>query len=517
VRSAQTEHPALPIVLLDTDGGAASQKALLSAIAHATDHATEDRQLALRDGRCLAPRLARLPQADTTHGPLARPLDPEGTVLVTGGTGTLGALVARHLVQHHGVTRVLLTSRQGPAAPGADAVRLELENAGASVTIAACDVADRGALAALLDSIPAAHPLTMVVHAAGALDDGLLSAMTPERIQRVFAPKLDAAWHLHDLTKDLPLAAFVLFSSLAGVLGAGGQSNYAAANAFLDALAHHRHASGLPACSLAWGHWAEHSALTKHLLAADAARRKRSGLRDISSEQGLALFDAALARPEAALVPVPLDLKTLAAVDVPHPLLRGLVRARRVRNAAMNAVATASVQQRLASLAPAERERALVEIVHREITAVFDLGPQHSLDPRRPLQELGLDSLMAVELRNRLGAAIGLRLPATLLFDHPTAAKLARFLDSTIAKSLPNVEALPATTEAQVRRALGSISLGDLKEAGLLDAVLKLAERGSLQTTPDRRNEPDLAERLESATDDELSLLVQRVIGKRRI
>src|SRR6185295_11639666 len=297
VRSAQNEHPALPIVLVDTDGQDASRNTLLAAL----DNAGDDRQLALRNGRCLAPRLVRARSAEALRTPDGSAW--RGTVLITGGTGTLGALVAHHLVETHGARHLLLTSRQGPSAPGADALRRALEHAGASVTIAACDVADPQALEALLDAIPVAHPLSAVVHAAGGIDDGLLTAMTPERIARVFAPKLDAAWLLHQLTKDRNLDAFVLFSSLAGVLGGPGQSNYAAANAFLDALAHHRHANGLPASSLAWGYWAEKSGMTTHLSAADTARMARAGIRPLSSDQGMALFDAALQRPEPALVP----------------------------------------------------------------------------------------------------------------------------------------------------------------------------------------------------------------------
>jgi NADPH:quinone reductase-like Zn-dependent oxidoreductase/acyl carrier protein len=362
---------------------------------------------------------------------IPRGLRPHGTVLITGGTGTLGALVAHHLVETHGARHLLLTSRQGPSAPGADALRRELEHAGASVTIAACDVADPQALEALLDAIPDAHPLCAVVHAAGGIDDGLLTAMTPERIARVFAPKLDAAWLLHQLTKDRNLDAFVLFSSLAGVTGSPGQSNYAAANAFLDALAHHRHANGLPAASLAWGYWADKSALTAHLRDTDTSRMKRGGLRPIDSALGLALFDVALRSLEPTFVPAALDLQALArglTTDLVPPLLRGLVPRRSARPLAARSVEAASLAQRLSSLSPPERERALLDIVSAEIRSVLGLASHAALEPHRSLQELGLDSLMAVELRNRLANAAGLRLKTTLLFDHPTPAALTTFL-----------------------------------------------------------------------------------------
>ena len=368
---------------------------------------------------------------------LAPPLDPAGTVLVTGGTGTLGARVARHLVEKHGVKHLLLTSRQGPAAAGAEALRGELEAAGAQVAIASCDAADRDALRTLLDGIPAAHPLTAVIHAAGALDDGVLGALTPERLDRVLAPKLDAAWHLHELTQGEDLAAFVLFSSVSGLLGSPGQANYAAANAALDALAHHRHAQGLAACSLAWGYWAEKSGMTAALSAADLARVRRAGLLPLTSDQGLALLDAALRRPEALLVPARFDLAALAQNPGALPaLFRGLVRPRTTRAVAATAGAT-SLDQRLLSLPAAERERTLLDLVRAEAAAVLGLAAPAALEVNRPLQEYGLDSLMAVELRNRLATATGLRLAATLLFDHPTpCGAVAVFGGATISAAL---------------------------------------------------------------------------------
>ena len=256
----------------------------------------------------------------------------------------------------------------------------------------------------------------------------MLGALTPERLDRVLAPKLDAAWHLHELTQGEDLAAFVLFSSLSGLLGSPGQANYAAANAALDALAHHRHAQGLAACSLAWGYWAEKSGMTAALSAADLARMRRAGLLPLASDQGLALLDAALRRPEALLVPARFDLAALAQnPGALPPLFRGLVRAQTARPIAATAGA-ASLAQRLLSLPAAERERALLDLVRAEAAAVLGLAAPAALEVNRPLQEYGLDSLMAVELRNRLATATGLRLAATLLFDHPTPAALSRFL-----------------------------------------------------------------------------------------
>ena len=307
-------------------------------------------------------------------------LDPQGTVLITGGTGTLGGLVARHLVTAHGVRHLLLISRQGPAAAGAEALRHELEAAGAEVTIVGCDASDREALRLLLEAIPAAQPLTAVFHAAGTLDDGMLPALTPERLDKVLAPKLDAAWHLHELTRDQDLAAFVLFSSLSGLFGAPGQANYAAANAFLDALSHHRQAQGLAASSLAWGYWSQASGLTGRLQATDIARMRRGGLLPLSSEQGLTLLDAALDRSEALVVPARFDLGVIAALGEPPALLRSLVHTRRT---ATNTAAS-SFAQRLLALPQSEREHALLDLVRREAATVLGLTSPSELDDRPP-------------------------------------------------------------------------------------------------------------------------------------
>ncbi|AUX44989.1 hypothetical protein SOCE26_064650 [Sorangium cellulosum] len=434
VRSAQSENPDLPISLVDLDHTDASRAALRLALA------ADERQCALRDGRRLVPRLARLPKEARRDPNLAL---NQGTVLITGGTGALGSLLARHLVDGYGVNHLLLTSRQGTQAPGADALRSELEARGAHVTITSCDAADRDALKALLDGIDSTHPLIAVVHTAGVLDDGVLAAMTPERLDRVFTPKVDAAWNLHELTQHRDLAAFILFSSLAGVTGAPGQANYAAANTFLDALAHHRRAQGLPATSLAWGLWQLDGGLAHQLSAADSARMRRSGLRPIAPEQGLALFDAALGADAAGIVPTLFDFATLAAHrEVLPPLFRALIGAQAARPLANNSAGTLSLLQQLAALDPDARHNNLLELVRSEAATVLGIVSAAAVDARRPLQELGLDSLMAVELRNRLAARVGVKLQATLLFDHPTPDALARFL----ATKLLGAPAKPQTT-----------------------------------------------------------------------
>ncbi|HWO20633.1 MAG TPA: SDR family NAD(P)-dependent oxidoreductase, partial [Kofleriaceae bacterium] len=375
-----------------------------------------------------------------------RPLAPDGTVLITGGTGTLGALLARHLVTVHGVLHLVLASRQGPAAPGAAALARELEASGARATIVACDAADRAALAALLAEIPREHPLTAVIHLAGVLDDGVLGALTPERLHPVLRAKLDAAVHLHELTRTLDLSAFILFSSVAGVTGSPGQASYAAANAFLDALAHHRRARGLPALALAWGYWETRTGLTAHLTTSDLGRMARGGMRGLSSDEGLALLDAALGRPDAALVPARFDAAARRAH--PHglpPLLRGLVRGPVARPLAAPAAATSSLKHRLGALSAQDRSHALLAWLRAEIAAVLGIADPSTLVPERPLQELGLDSLMALELRNRLATAAATRLHATLLFDHPTPAALVRFLERHLfGDAAASPEAAPA-------------------------------------------------------------------------
>jgi acyl carrier protein len=312
----------------------------------------------------------------------------------------------------------------------------ELQAAGAAVTVARCDASDRAALQALLDAIDPAHPLTAVIHSAGVLDDGVLETLTPERLDRVLAPKLDAAWHLHELTRHLDLAAFVLFSSAAGVLGNPGHCNYAAANSFLDALAQHRRAHGLPATSLAWGYWNQ-VGMAARFSTADTARFTRAGIQALSSEQALALFDAALARPEPALVPSRFDFAALASRrHAAPPLFRALLHARSPRPVASDGAA-ASLAQRLQSLSPADRERTLLDVVRTHAADVLGLRSPTSLDAQRPLHEIGLDSLMALQLRNRLSDATGLRIQATLLFDYPTTGAVARWLETRLVSTAP--------------------------------------------------------------------------------
>ncbi|MFD7028399.1 SDR family NAD(P)-dependent oxidoreductase, partial [Streptomyces sp. NPDC059917] len=346
-----------------------------------------------------------------------------GTVLVTGGTGVIGSAVARRLVVEHGVRDLVLTSRQGLDASGAGELVAELVALGATVRVEACDAADRVALGALLEGLDG---LCGVVHAAGALDDGVVSALTAERLDTVLRPKVDAAWNLHELTRERDLALFVLFSSAAGVFGSPGQGGYAAANSFLDALAQERRVQGLPAHSLAWGLWADRSAMTGALGTADLDRMRRAGIRPLATEEGLALFDAAVRLPYSYTVPVRLDLATLREQRPLNPLFRALVRTTAKRTAAnATVVAGGGLGERLAALAPADRDRELTELVRAQAALVLGHGSAGAVEVDRAFRDMGFDSLTAVELRNRIGSATGLRLPVTVVFDHPTPAALA--------------------------------------------------------------------------------------------
>ncbi|WP_345513955.1 type I polyketide synthase, partial [Phytohabitans houttuyneae] len=395
VRSAAAEDPGR-YALVEIDGDAASAALLPSALA------SEEPELAIHAGRAFATRLARV--SPRTDGAAA--WRPDGTVLITGGTGGLGAVVARHLVERHGVRRLVLASRRG----GGEDLVAGLD---AEVSVVACDVADREALAALL----AEHAVAAVVHAAGVLDDGVVESLTPERFDTVLRPKVDAAWHLHELARDVE--TFVLFSSAAGVFGGAGQANYAAGNAFLDALAAHRRAEGLPAVSLAWGPWTEG-------MAADAERLARAGTPPLTVEQGLALLDAAVAAGEPSVVPIRLDLPAIRAAGEIPPILRGLIRTP-VRRGTVSGAAR-GLAQRLAGLEEGERRDTLLELVRGQVAATLGHTGADKIDPAKAFQDLGFDSLTSVELRNRLGTVTGLRLPATLVFDYPTAGALAGYL-----------------------------------------------------------------------------------------
>ncbi|MEU5629877.1 SDR family NAD(P)-dependent oxidoreductase [Streptomyces tendae] len=475
VRAAQSENPGR-FLLVDLPGSELTEVPALVA--------TDEPQLAVRDGRILAARLLRVPFTEGT-APRAR-FDAGGTVLVTGATGTLGSLVARHLVTEYGVRRLLLTSRRGLQAPGATELVAELTAQGAHTDVVACDVTDRDALAEVFSSVPAEHPLTGVVHLAGMLDDGVITALTPERVEAVLRPKVDAVLHLRDLVveRGTDLTSFVLFSSAAGTFGTPGQGNYAAANAFLDAFATQRHAAGLPAQSLAWGLWEDEAGMAGELGDSAAQRMNRTGVEALTNEQGMALFDASGTVDAAVLVPVRLDLSPSPDTETPA-MLRALVRrsARRTAQGGGSAAATAALRKRLADAREEERYAILLDLVRTHAADVLGHADTSAIEPDRAFKELGFDSLSAVEFRNAVNAATGLRLPPTLVFDYPSADVLAEHIGTEFAPAGDETD-----QDQQIRNVLRTIPLSRLRDAGLMDALLELGgvlDRGSSHPSED--------------------------------
>jgi acyl transferase domain-containing protein/acyl carrier protein len=426
-------------------------------------------EIAFRDGKAFVPRLTR-----TLSSGGAQPDWSRGTVLITGATGTLGGILARHLVSEHGARSLLLMSRRGPDAPGASELQAELVSLGAEVTVVACDAADRAALKSVLDK----HPVAAVVHTAGVVADGVLAAMTPEQLELTMRPKIQAAWNLHELTSDLE--AFVLYSSIAGLLGTAGQANYAAANTFLDALAEHRRSLGLPGTSLAWGLWEQASELSGRLGEADKRRLSRSGLVPLEASEAMALFDAALlADPVVAVT----RLDTSALQD-PPAILRGLVRKPRSVQAVVTSVDRSP--------------QAVLDLVRTKIAAVLGHGGQNEITPDRAFYELGFDSLTAVELRNQLSDATGIRLGTTAVFDHPTPAALAEHISKLFGPD-GSAGSSDDTVLAQLDKLLGGVEITG-RVADRLRALL---------------GAPDAAEQdaaaLDAATDEELFALVDNL------
>ncbi|MPY60380.1 type I polyketide synthase [Streptomyces spongiae] len=412
----------------------------------------------------------------------------EGTVLITGGTGGLGAEVARHLVAAHGVRDLLLVSRRGPDAPGAGELSAELTRLGARVAVAACDVSDRAALGAVIDGVD----LSGVVHAAGVLDDGLIADLTPDRLAKVVSAKAEAALHLHELTAERQLSAFVLFSSFAGVVGNAGQAAYSAANNVLDALAVVRRAQGLPAVSLAWGMWATANGMGGTQGEAELARMARQGFPALETGEGLALFDAALVVNEPVAVPVALRTSALAAVRESLPgILQGLVpasdRRRRAADQAGAGVA-GGLARKLAEFEPAEQERQLLDLVQTQVAAVLGHASAGAVDASRAFKDLGFDSLTAVDLRNRLGSATGVTLPVTVIFDHPTPAALAASLREQLvgASADGTTEETAPGTAAHADEPIAIIGMGCRYPGGVdsPEALWELVAAGGDGITP---------------------------------
>ncbi len=486
VRSAQLESYGR-LMLIDTDASEASRDRLPAALAG------DEPQLALRDGEVLVPRLQTAdPPAELSRSPF----DPARTALITGGTGTLGGRLARHLVAGHGVRSLVLASRRGPDAEGAAALAAELQSLGARVSIVACDVGDRDAVRELLEHVPEELPLGAVVHTAGALDNGVIDSLTPESLDTVLRPKVDGALHLHELTAHLDLSAFVLYSSAAGIIGNPGAANYAAANTFLDALAAHRRARGLSGTSIAWGLWEQSADLTD----VELARMELMGFRALTTEEGLKLVDLACAGAAPLTVAFRLDLAALrerAREGVVVPILREMtpVSVRRVSGRFGGVLAT-----RLAGAPAEEHEAVALAFVREQTAAVLGRPSPESIDVELTFKELGFDSLGAVYLRNRLNATTGLQLPATLVFNYPTPVALAAHLREQVGG-----DGSGESVEESVRQLGEALLAGGLDREERAQLALRLrAMADELQSEERGDGEQGVVERIEGATATEL-------------
>ncbi|GAA2529140.1 hypothetical protein Ahu01nite_091190 [Winogradskya humida] len=409
-------------------------------------------QVAIRPAGILGRRLTRAPQARA-----GVEWTPGGTVLITGGTGAIGGHVAQWLADR-GAARLVLASRSGPGAAGAAELAANVALAGTGVRITAADSAVRADLAGLIDGIATdGPPLTSVMHTAGVLADGVLDGLDTERLATALAAKAAGAAHLDELTAELELDAFVLFSSGASTFGGAGQANYAAANAYLDGLAENRRARGRTALAVAWGPWAGNGVSQ----ASEAARQRlRRNRWEVLMDPRLAVkaLGQALAGPDTVLTVMNLDWPQLAGAPgqaevLQVPFLRDLPDVQQLRTSAPAAAGATLDQgelaQRLAGLSRAEQDRLLVDLIRGEAAAVLGYSGPDDVEPSRAFSELGFDSLTAVELRNRIATATGLRLPATLLFDYPSPLVLAEHLRVPLLGSLtqaatPDVAAAPA-------------------------------------------------------------------------
>jgi polyketide synthase 12 len=440
-----------------------------------------------------------------------------GTVLITGGTGMAGASVARHVVANHGARDLLLVSRRGPDAPGAAELVAELTESGANVSVVAADVSDRDALAKVLAGIDHPRALSAVFHTAGVIDDAVVTSLTPDRIDTVLRAKVDAADNLHELTRNLDISAFVLFSSMAGLVGGSGQANYSAANAYLDALAWHRRSLGLPGMSLAWGLWEQASGMTGHLQTADLARLNRDGILALPVDDALSLFDKALVVDEPFLVPARIDrgaLRTKSAAGTLPPMFNELISGparRQVGDSLAAAQSRSALTARLSGLPVDEQQMVLLDLVRSHMATVLGLPSPDAIGADLAFQDHGFDSLTAVELRNRLKAATGLTLSPTLIFDYPNPSALAEYFRTQLGGEVAEGPA-PNAVEVELQRVVASIPIKRLRQAGVLDMLLNLAgETGSGGDGTEDSEEPrsqsiedmDLQDLLKAFDDDD--------------
>ncbi|MGW0495874.1 amino acid adenylation domain-containing protein [Streptomyces sp. NPDC003007] len=424
MRTARNEHPELSLRLIDIGGEEADRKALPAALMLEAEP-----ECAIRDGEVLVPQLLRGGEEASVPAQQRQFVRPDGAVLVSGGVGGLGRRVAGWLAGTHGVRDLVLTSRRGMAAPGAQALVDELSELGTTATVVACDVADRDDVAAVMALFTEKRPLRGVVHAAGVLDDGVLTDLTPERLDAVFRPKVDGLWHLHELTQDRELDFFVMFSSISSVVGTPGQGNYAAANAFMDALAHLRRAKGLPATSVAFGPW-EGDGMAAGLSEFDRARFAQLGLDRLAPDEGLELFELAARSGLPLTMAAALDVNRVQRYfedrsGIP-PLFRALLRSN--ADGDSRAGDGTDLRKLLGEASPDEYPAVVLSTVRAEVAKTLGFASPEAVGVDLPLRDIGFDSLSAVLMRNQLANLTGLPLPARIAFEHPHLISLSDFL-----------------------------------------------------------------------------------------
>ncbi|MBL1082492.1 SDR family NAD(P)-dependent oxidoreductase [Streptomyces actinomycinicus] len=499
-RVAALEHPDRWGGLVDLPAEIGPQT--VARLAALLGDAGGEDQVVVRESGAYGRRLEHAPARPGT------PWKPSGTVLVTGATGAVGAAVARWLAAE-GADHLLLASRRGTDAPGAAGLVRELTGHGTAVTLAACDVSDRRALAALLDSVPDEHPLTAVLHLAGVLDDGVLDALTPDRFAGVLAAKAESARHLHELTANRDLSAFVLFSSLTATVGGAGQANYAAANAYLDALAEHRRAAGLPATSVAWGPWGG-DGMAAHGTVRSAARAMGMSLLDPG--RALTALHRALDGGDTTVTVADVDWSVFVPAFTssrPSALLSSLPEARRGTGGGAEQGTADGFAEKLAGLTGGERDRALQELVCGQAAAVLGYGGADAVEPTTAFRDLGFDSLTSVDLRNRISGAAGVPLPATLIFDYATPAALAKHLGTELAGADTSVDSVVAELERVAAR-LGDLTAEDLEQGRITTRLQTLL--GDLNKTLGQ-DAGTVAGRLEDASADDVFAFIDNELG----
>ncbi len=453
IRSVRNEYIDRQFQLIDIDSQT-NENQLINSFS------LSESEIAIRSGAILIPQLQNYKTSQQKTA-LAEFINLAGTTLITGGLGEIGSVVAKHLVTNYKVKNLVLTSRKASSSANALLLKIELEKLGAKVEIAECDVADYQSLKKVIDSIEKNSPLKAVIHCAGVLEDAIVVEQNKEKLDKVLLPKVAGAWNLHKLTKDLDLELFIMMSSFAGIIGSPGQSNYAAANAFLDSLASYRQNQGLPAQSLAWGFWKQQGyGMTSSLTDVDIARIKRQGLEVMTPQQALALFDSAISSQKAFLVTAYINLSASSSITTPA-LLRGMVKEPKPRASTKGQIGNVVLRQQLAKTPEKERLAVIMPLVNKEIAMVLALSNTEALVADQPLKELGLDSLMAVELRTRLSSKFSIDLPSTFAFDYPTPKAIATFL---LEKAFPNLNSAekslsPVKTKMSIDEPIAIISM----------------------------------------------------------